>query len=378
MDVFAAFIRNNIDQIIGEWEVFARTQAPAADAMSKLALRDHSKHILIAIANDLEREQSESQREAKSRGDFPPEPVRETAAATHGALRHASGFTLVQLNAEFRALRASVMRLWMREPPSSQGAGLAASMLRFNEAIDQAVAESISSYEARMTQARDMYLAILGHDLRSPLSAITAVGEILTRTGTADDPAAGVVRILQSSVAVMGAMIDDLIEYSRSKLGGELPLVRKQADVAEIFSSSAEEVKIAHPDVTISVLESPGDCMMAVDPVRLRQAISNVLNNAVQHGDRSREIKLSMMRQADSVEFHIRNYGAPIPEERISTMFDPFYSISDGRSDEKRTHLGLGLYIARSVAQAHGGDLRAAPAIEEGALFVMTIPVVAG
>ena len=145
--------------------------ASAAETTTALALRNHAKEILLAMARDLEAAQTDAQQTDKSKGWAPVLEGKETAAATHGALRHLVGFDLRQLAAEYRALRASVLKLW-REHHSMQEDPMLTEITRFNEAVDQALAESISSYSDEVASSRDTFLAILGHDLRSPLSAV--------------------------------------------------------------------------------------------------------------------------------------------------------------------------------------------------------------
>ncbi|MEP7068898.1 MAG: histidine kinase dimerization/phospho-acceptor domain-containing protein [Usitatibacter sp.] len=168
----AGFITDHLDEIVSEWETFAKTLSPASATMDSLALRDHARQMLEAIAKDITTSQSLDQQELKSKGLGPVFNGAETAAAAHGALRHTVGFDLQQLVAEFRALRATVLRLWVinkrYEDPKS-----AYEIARFNEAIDQALAESVESYSRELSKSRDTFLAILGHDLRTPLSAIS-------------------------------------------------------------------------------------------------------------------------------------------------------------------------------------------------------------
>ncbi|MDB5840084.1 MAG: two-component sensor histidine kinase, partial [Herminiimonas sp.] len=129
----ARFITENTQAILTEWDSFAKTLLPAAEGMSTLALRDHAKQILEAIARDIQTEQSPEQQYWKSRGETPSLLGEESAAAIHGTLRQADGFTLLQLTAEFRALRACVLRLWL--PLVGQVTDEStADMLRFNEA----------------------------------------------------------------------------------------------------------------------------------------------------------------------------------------------------------------------------------------------------
>ena len=179
------FIKENMDAIVQEWLEFAMTMEPAASTMSAMALRDHAKPILLAIARDLESSQTDRAQEDKSKGRAPALSTRETAAATHGALRQVSGFDLNQLGAEYRALRASVIRLWTRSRPQEIASDMVEDMIRFNEAVDQAVAESTSRYAAELSLSRDTFMAILAHDLRSPLSAIRMIGYLMA-SGAAD------------------------------------------------------------------------------------------------------------------------------------------------------------------------------------------------
>ena len=136
------FITENMEAIVAEWAAFALTMEPAASTMSALALRDHAKPILLAIARDLESDQTPSEQTEKSHGLSRPLSARETAAATHGALRQVSGFDLNQLGAEYRALRASVIRLWTQQAMVAVDVTVIDDMIRFNEAVDQAIAGS--------------------------------------------------------------------------------------------------------------------------------------------------------------------------------------------------------------------------------------------
>jgi CRP-like cAMP-binding protein len=159
----SGFIERNLDEIVAHWEAFARTLLPAAATMSAVALRDHARPILQAIAQHIDAGPAQLSDEA-------------TAATAHGALRHTSGFNLLQLASEYRALRASVISLW-RSHLSKEHHEALDDLARFNESVDQALAESIASYADEVGRSRDTFLAILGHDLRSPLAAAISADE---------------------------------------------------------------------------------------------------------------------------------------------------------------------------------------------------------
>ena len=162
----AEFILQNMEGILVRWEAFAATRLPAAAKMAPLALRDHARQILEAVVNDLRTPQTRKAQADKSMGLAPIIiSAPETAAETHAILRARSGFDINQLAAEYRALRASVLELWTDScGPNNIPMD---DLIRFNEAIDQAVAESISFFIAKVEESRNLLLGMLGHDMYS-------------------------------------------------------------------------------------------------------------------------------------------------------------------------------------------------------------------
>ena len=143
----SAFIEGQLDALVEEWERFARTILPAAESMSGLALRDHCRSMLSAIATDIESDESEFGGAATAKGLVFVRRSPQTAAALHGAFRQISGFTTGQMVSEFVALRASVLALW-RDAEGTRDRKIAIEEItRFNAAIDQAICESVSAYE---------------------------------------------------------------------------------------------------------------------------------------------------------------------------------------------------------------------------------------
>jgi len=138
------FIRSDTKSIVSEWENFAQTLVPASEDMTPLALRDHIKEILAFIANDIESAQTESEQIEKSHGEK-PRKLNPSAAETHAALRHAGGFNMDQMVSEYRALRASVIKLWGAQLTAATDLDIS-DLTRFNESIDQALTESICDY----------------------------------------------------------------------------------------------------------------------------------------------------------------------------------------------------------------------------------------
>jgi signal transduction histidine kinase len=371
----AKFIHENINAILTEWEAFALTLHPAAETMTALALRNHAKEILLAMARDLEAAQTDAEQTDKSKGRAPVLDGKETAAATHGALRHLVGFDLRQLAAEYRALRASVLKLW-REHHSMQEDPMLTEITRFNEAVDQALAESIASYSDEVARSRDTFLAILGHDLRSPLSAVSMSAHYLATSGrvvTEGQPA--LVRIRQS-VLTMSLMIRDLLEYTRTRLGKGIPVTPLPYDVGQVCEAAHDEVQAAHPDRVFD-LEMDGDLRALVDPARLGQVLSNLLNNAIQYGEAGFPITLSARGEREFVVIDVKNQGPAIPADALQVIFNPLVQIRtehSGSADPLSTSLGLGLFIAKEIVIGHGGTLQVESSSSAGTVFRVKLP----
>ncbi|HET7728969.1 MAG TPA: HAMP domain-containing sensor histidine kinase [Usitatibacter sp.] len=367
----SAFITANLPLILAEWEVFAKTLLPSAATMDSLALRDHARQILEAIARDILEPQSEGERSTKSKGGDTQEDSVDSAAGIHGALRHTAGFDLRQLFAEYRALRASVLRLWAEQ---AEGAGTAAleQMTRFNEAIDQALAESVARYSEDVDTSRDTFIAILGHDLRSPLQAVTMSSGILGSPGVSETMRAKALARIQRSALTMNHMIRDLLEYTRARLGKAIPIRPQTLDVGAVVREALAEVQAGYPQQSFRI-ESEGELEAMIDAPRMQQAITNLLMNAIQHGTRGTAIELIARSRGSSVAIEIGNKGKKIAPQSMHTLFDPLIQLEDSPDDRRSMNLGLGLYIARDIAVGHGGSIEAA-STEERTSFTILVP----
>jgi signal transduction histidine kinase len=369
------FITEHLEEIMVEWEAFAASLLAPGETMTSLALRDHGAQILQAIAEDIESDQTDLEQAYKSKGFAPIAVAARSAAMTHGALRHLAGFDLRQLAAEFRALRASVLRLWLRHNAGDQSSFY--QLTRFNEAIDQALAESIANYSDEVARSRDTFLAILGHDLRSPLSAIANSSLYLGSPGLlpAGAPLEAVGRINRSA-ARMSSMIRDLLEYTRSRLGRAIPIAPEPISMERICTIAYDEARAAYPE-RIFRLETSGPLDGQFDTDRLHQVLSNLLGNAVQHGARDQPITLRAYGEADRVTVQVKNSGRPIPPDQLQVIFNPLVQIPASLVDEDSTpstSLGLGLYIAHEIVAMHGGTLAAESSDSDGTIFSARLP----
>jgi signal transduction histidine kinase len=366
------FINENTEQILAEWDSFARTHVPAAKGMSELALRDHAAQILATAASDIDTEQSKRQQAEKSKGDAPDDLY--SAASRHGTLRHGSGFTLVQLVAEFRALRATVIRLWQAQVRNFN-ADTTNDMVRFNESIDQALAESAETFSLRTTRTRDTFLGILGHDLRGPLAALSMAGDYLVMAGARAERSAEIGATVQRVTVHMSGMVNDLLEYSRTQLGDGIPIIRKCEDLGHICEAALHDARATHPGCLFHYATS-GDLSCSVDGPRLQQVLTNLLANAARYGAKDHPVKLLVNGEVDTLVLQVENQGLPIPAESLEAIFSPLVQLSiDGQGDGRAsTSLGLGLFIAREITEAHGGKITAKSNEQVGTVFTVEIP----
>ncbi|OLF56306.1 sensor histidine kinase [Pseudomonas chlororaphis] len=367
------FIVQQVDRIVDEWEQFARTIAPHTDALSHLQLRDHAKSILLAAAQDMRTAQSASEQEAKARGEGPENSPRlDEAAASHGALRHDVGFDLVETIAEFRHLRACVIRLWVASL-GTPDLGYFQDMVRFNEAIDEAMAESTTAYAEQVARSRDIFLAILGHDLRAPLQAVSMSTELLARKFALDTEALAYVARIKSGSRHMTAMVGDLLEFVRSRLGSGLPIEPAPMDLASAAKAAMDEACAGHPECT-PVLSFEGDSHGIWDRGRIEQMLQNLIGNALQHGGANRSVTLSITGGAEQVLLSIHNQGLPIPQDALATLFDPLVRSSGEELGDTSTSLGLGLFIVKEVIDAHQGSIEVSSSESAGTTFSVTLP----
>lgn len=369
------FILANREPIIAEWQEFALTCTPASGSMNITALADHANDMLSVIAEDLDTPQDKREQAEKSKGNAPAAASGEdTAAEEHGAGRAESGFTVEQMVAEFRALRASVIRLWVKD----QGGNLAPDdiedMTRFNEAIDQALAESVNRYTQDVDSSKEMFLAMLGHDLRSPLDAVMMSAEFMLETEELEEPHLSLTKRISSSSARMQKMIGDLLDFTRSRLGGGIPIVRASMSMDKAVHDVVAEIAAAHPDRTIRI-EARGGERGEWDCARISQALTNIIGNAVQHGSAGTVVKVDLSDNNGDVVVAVHNSGPAISAIRLNGIFGAMKSrdaIANGAGSYG--NLGLGLYIAERIVHAHGGRIAVASTEELGTTFTVHLP----
>ena len=370
----ADFIENNTEAILSEWVAFAESCGPAGGKMDLEGLRDHAVEMLANIVVDLRTPQTGAEQTHKSKGgaDSGAGDDDDTAAEVHGADRAESGFSVGEMVSEYRALRASVIRLWTKASGVLTGDDLE-DLTRFNEAIDQALAESITRYTHDIDRSKEMFLAILGHDLRSPLSAVSTASQFMLEAGELAEPNLTLVTRTLRSARRMNQMVGDLLDFTRSRLGSGVPVVRDRMNLGKEAANAIDEVMAAHPEAAIE-LEESGNLEGNWDAARLGQVMTNLLNNAVQHGSRNTPIKVTVEGRAADVVVRVHNRGPAIPVSELPEIFSPFKRLHRGEPAGASSNLGLGVYIVERVVTAHGGSIDVTSTDDSGTTFIVRLP----
>jgi signal transduction histidine kinase len=221
------------------------------------------------------------------------------------------------------------------------------------EAVDRlAASEARLLSERETSELREQFIAVLGHDLRNPLASIAAGTKMLAREGS--KAATGeILGLMQKSVARMSALIDNVLDFARGRLGSGITLKRSPQSLQPVLNQVIAELRASSPERKIA---TNFDLTQAVncDGGRIAQLFSNLLGNSVTHGTAARPIQVQARTHDGAFELSVANSGQPIPAEAMDRLFQPFYRVS---AQEAPQGLGLGLYIASEIARAHGGSI---------------------
>lgn len=235
------------------------------------------------------------------------------------------------------------------------------------ELTDYARAEEQARRQAELGQ---QLLAIVGHDLRSPLSTVRLTANLLRSRGLSERDAAAVERIVRSTHRIE-SIVDLLVDFTRARLGTGIPISRRESELTDLVRKVLDELAAEHPDRF--ELQAEDEPLIGLfDPDRIAQVVTNLVRNAIQHGAPDRPIRVTTRRAWDgTLELEVANAGEPIPPDLLARIFEPFVGTRPG---EESRSLGLGLYIVRQIARAHGGNVRVRSTEEEGTMFTVSLP----
>jgi signal transduction histidine kinase len=267
-----------------------------------------------------------------------------------------------------------VLHLWTTQTLTGQPTDME-DITRFNEAIDQALAESVARYAHLVRQSENMFLAILGHDLRNPLGTVlTGATFIMRATDVPSKYVLAATRIFNSGQR-MSKLIADLLDFTRTHLGAGIPIKPKRMNLAAVCMNVVDELRTSHPERFID-FEPGGREEVHGDDDRLAQVLSNLIGNALQYGARHEPISVRMSSTEDTVCIAVNNKGPAIPAKKLGSVFDPLVRLATNEhpDDMRDTSLGLGMYIAREIVSAHHGDIAVESNELDGTTFTVILP----
>lgn len=397
---FPDFILANIEPILVEWEAFARSIWPQGGAIpDPEELRDTTEDILRSTAADMKSAQTAGEQADKSKGagqrsEHSNDVNR--AAISHGAGRGTSGLTIEQLVAEYRALRASVLRLWRDSEPSPDTHDLD-DVTRFNESIDQSLAESIRAFEqqvehdrqdilakeheARMeaeaaNRAKDLFLATLSHELRTPLNAISGWMSILRDSDySAEDLAEGL-EVIERNTNAQAKLIEDMMDVSRI-VSGKLRLDVRPCDLCDVINAGIDALRPAAEarEIALDVKVDPAANWATCDPTRIQQVVWNLVSNAVKFTPKRGHVDVTLGREQSNLRIEVSDTGQGISPDMLPYVFERFRQ-GDSSARRRFGGLGLGLSIVKHLVEAHGGTVEAHSEGEgRGARFIVHLPI---
>ena len=225
------------------------------------------------------------------------------------------------------------------------------------------------SDRVRVEEARERFIGILGHDLRNPVAAILMSAQLLEKI---PEPYAKAASLIIGSARRMEAMIRDLLDFARGRLGGGIPIAPTSCDLRMLCGQVVDEMKQAHPTRVVSFV-GLGDLRGEWDPDRVAQVLSNLIGNAIKHG--ADPTMVAGFEEGDDVVTTVHNPGPAIPAAAIPTLFEPFkMTRGDDRESPVQKGLGLGLHIVSEIVRAHGGTIAVSSAEGSGTTFTVRWP----
>ena len=367
----AALLRDRKEELIDQWRqrVLSDPAVPEANRPSDPDLRDHMPALLDAVLCDLE---------GPGAGEATGRAIGSSAIAReHARHRSAEGYSLTEALRELSHFRSAILDLCIAGGGTLEDG--ATKLLR--AAIDESTVTGGDEMERAAIDAlrqqagfRERFIGILGHDLRTPIQAILLGAGALIELDETTAHQGGVLRRITACAQRMTRMITDLLDVTRVRLGGGLPVHRRPSDLRHVAQEALDELALAYPKRTLE-RTLDGDLRGVWDADRLAQVLSNLVVNALEYSPPETRVRVSLRAAGPSVVLVVHNHGPAILPEVASHLFDPFVQ---GSSTE-RVHrdgdgLGLGLFIAKQIVEMHGGSIDVTSTPDEGTTFTVHLP----
>ena len=388
------------------WNPFLRSgnrlraaSGPMGRAPTPAEMRDEAEDILRATAVDMQSHQTAAQQAEKSKGESRPWDESgdlTRASASHGTGRVASGFDMWAVVAEYRALRASVLRLWRDSGPAPDLRDLD-DVTRFNESVDQSLTHAIRSYAEQVernrkallaseqasrreaegaNQAKDLFLATLSHEMRTPLNAIVGWLSVLRHEDAETRHFQEGLKVIERNTKAQVQLIDDLLDVSRI-VSGKLRVDIQPCELADVINAGVNVTRPAAEarGIALDVRLDPSATGAWCDSVRIQQVVWNLVSNAVKFTPKGGRVEVTLRREKSSFQIQVSDTGQGVSPELLPYVFDRFRQ-ADSSMRRSFAGLGLGLSIVKYIVEAHGGTVEAtSPGEGKGSTFTVRLPI---
>lgn len=224
--------------------------------------------------------------------------------------------------------------------------------------------------ERRSSSLREQLMGIASHDLKNPLSAVKQASQLLAKSPNLDERERRYVSHIRASAERMTNLIVQLLDLTRVRLGGGLPIVRQKVQLRQLTESVVDELRLAYAERTVDVQAQV--CEVEVDPDRFAQVLSNLVGNALKHSPEESIVAVTLRSEPGETVLSVHNHGVAISAESQVLMFEPFVQLGDRAL---RDGLGLGLHITREIVRAHGGTVEVTSSASDGTRFTVHLPV---
>lgn len=367
----AALLRLRKEKLMRQWalRVLEDPGVPEAHRLSEPELRDHLPLLLDAVCHEIEAPGAE---EAAGRAIGSGAIARE-----HARNRAANGYSLTEALRELSHFRAAILALCTAEgvvlddgAAALLHAAIDESMVTGGDEMERASGDALRQEAA----FRELFIGILGHDLRNPLQVVKLGTSAVLDLGVSSQQAQVLGRVVASAER-MQRMIEELLDLTRARLGGGIPVALAPCDLGNVVGQVLHELEIAHPHRSFLRTVS-GDLGGEWDPDRIAQMLTNLVVNAVNYSPPETAVRVEVDGTGAQVVLSVTNQGPVIAPEVVGNLFDPFVrgSANDRLSGDPGTGLGLGLFIVKQIVDGHGGSLQVTSTVAEGTTFTVHLP----
>lgn len=273
---------------------------------------------------------------------------------------------------EFRLKRADATYRWhlARALPLRGADGVVVKWFGTNTDMDD-LTRTRDQLQKR-SEFEQQLIGIVSHDLRNPLNAIFMATSLLLQRGRLDEQHVKIVKRIMSSAERAARLIKDFLDFTQARVEGRIPVALGPANIRDIARQVFEEIHLVYPDRAAELAHS-GEETGNWDADRIAQLVGNLVGNAFQHGSAAGTVRVSTHGDRDAVTVEVHNDGAPIPPEDLAKLFQPFQRGVQASAPSGRS-VGLGLYISREIAVAHGGAIDVRSSADEGTTFTVRLP----